>query len=348
MTKSHYLLKIAPRSLGAFLCTLIAFTSGCERRSETPDWTPALEATPRQSPEPEAEKPAAKRRGRPTTGETSVTEAIGSLRFVSYNLHNWLTDQRPVNGALRQTSKPELSKQAVVTLLSGARPDVLGLCEIGSSDDLTELQIRLKNAGLDLPNSHYIGGSDPTRHLALLSRFPIIATGTPEKADYRLEGRPFVIQRGILDASIDVSGQTYRFLGAHLKSKRESENIDQSQMRQNEAHLLRDHIDSILKADTTSRLVVYGDLNDTKASAALKTLQGTFGRSDYLTTLNLKDSQGQSWTHYWEMEDIYSRLDWILVSRSLKPRINSTASRIIDASSWEKASDHRPILMVVE
>lgn len=349
MAERHHFSKHAPGFLGAFLCALALLTGGCERRSHTPDWTPALEAKAVvDTPDPEPAKAAPKRRGGTPAVDATPAETTGSLRFVSYNVHNWIVDSRQVNGQRRETTKPEASKQAVVTVLAGVNPDIVGLCEIGTHDDLADLQARLKAAGLDLPHSHHTGGSDPSRHLALLSRFPITATASPEKSEYRLEGRTFTLQRGILDATVTADGKAYRFLGAHLKSKRESEDADQSQMRHNEAHLLRAHLESILKTDPATRLIVYGDLNDTKASPSLKTIQGSYNHPDYLTALSLKDRQGQSWTHYWESEDIYSRFDWILVSRMLKPEIDAKASRIIDATGWEKASDHRPVMMVVE
>ncbi|HEY8991311.1 MAG TPA: endonuclease/exonuclease/phosphatase family protein, partial [Luteolibacter sp.] len=179
------------------------------------------------------------------------------------------------------------------------------------------------------------------RHLGLLSRFPLAATANPGGLDYPLDGRGHGMQRGILDATIEVNGRPVRFLGVHLKSKRPVEEGDQAAMRLQEAHLLRRHIDSLLAADPAARLVVYGDFNDTKASATVKTVKG-----ESLVALPLADERGEAWTHAWEAEDLYSRYDWIFVSPALKPRVDPPACRVLDSPDRRQASDHRPLLAV--
>jgi endonuclease/exonuclease/phosphatase family metal-dependent hydrolase len=350
--------KLAPTKLGALLfATAALLISGCERKStaswDTPGEAPAAASnTPVSTPAPEKKPaPAATPVAAPAPqkGVSPEASASGSLRFIGYNVENWLTMDRYENGKnTKNANKPEDQKAAVVAILARLKPDVLGLCEIGQKEDILDLQTRLKAAGLDLPNLHYAGGVDPTRHLALLSRFPISKTGTIAKSDYTLEGQTLSIQRGVLDATVTANGSDYRFLGVHLKSKREVENGDQAAMRLNEAHLLRDHIDSILAADPATKLVAYGDFNDTRASPAIKLIQGTYNHPNYLTPLPLKDRNGEFWTHFWEREDVYSRFDWIMVSQPLKPEVNFEASRIIDEPEWGKASDHRAVMMLLK
>jgi endonuclease/exonuclease/phosphatase family metal-dependent hydrolase len=121
---------------------------------------------------------------------------------------------------------------------------------------------------------HYSGGSDPVRHLGLLSRFPITGTATVEESTFRIDGTEYRFNRGVLDATVEARGKSYRFLGVHLKSKREVEDGDQELMRQGEARLLRKHVDSIFEADADARLVVYGDFNDTRPSPSFRTVTG--------------------------------------------------------------------------
>jgi endonuclease/exonuclease/phosphatase family metal-dependent hydrolase len=351
--------KIAPLHRRAiFFVAACLLITGCQRKS-TAHWNrpaevPAAHAKPvpakilvaadldaaaDEAAEPTEKRPSA----RPTLS------AAGSLRFISYNVENWLTMDRYIDGKnLKGAGKPEEQKAAVIAILSRQRPDVLGLCEIGQRADILDLQARLKAAGLDLPNLHYLGGVDPTRHLALLSRFPIKSTATLAKSDYTLEGHTLSIQRGVMDATLEVNGHDYRFLGVHLKSKREVENADQAEMRLNEAHLLRDHIDSIFASAPATNLVVYGDFNDTRASPAIKLIQGPYNHPNYLTPLPLKDRQGEYWTHFWDREDVYSRFDWIMVSQALKSEVNFQASRILDEPEWNKASDHRAVMMLLK
>jgi endonuclease/exonuclease/phosphatase family metal-dependent hydrolase len=90
--------------------------------------------------------------------------------------------------------------------------------------------------------------------------------------------------------------------------------------------------------------VVFGDLNDTRSSPAIKELTGKYKSETYLTPIPAKDRQGHAWTYYWDLHDIYSRIDFIMVSKGLRDDVDFTASKIIDDSDWQNASDHRPVL----
>jgi endonuclease/exonuclease/phosphatase family metal-dependent hydrolase len=308
------------------------FAPGCDRPHQ-----PAAD--------PQAQAAAATPDAPPPANQHPAT--ANQLRFVAYNLENWLTMDRMVNGRLEKSNpKPEPEKQAAVRIIASARPDLVGVCEIGTRDDLADLQQRLARAGLDLPHLHHAGGTDQTRHLGLLSRLPIQATAQPADSDYVLDGRTFQIQRGVLDATIDAGGTPVRFVGVHFKSKREVEEADQELMRRNEAELVRQHVESILTADPAARLAVYGDFNDTKRSRPLRAVQGPYNSPQFLTALRLGDDRGQVWTHHWDYEDVYSRFDWVLVSRELLKQVDNKASGIIDSPEWYRASDHRPLLVV--
>jgi len=110
----------------------------------------------------------------------AVVVAGAGLRFLAYNVENWLVMEERYDFDTRlsekNASKPEKEKAAVVEIVKSAQPDVLGVCEIGTKEDLAEIQARLKAVGLDLPHSHFSGGIDRTRHLGLLSRHPISST----------------------------------------------------------------------------------------------------------------------------------------------------------------------------
>ncbi len=347
---------LAPGLLGAFLLASAALLPSCERK--TGDSAPPAAATgtetaaqpspapPPADPQPAPTPPAAAPDA-PDPGSTATPSKTG-LRFVSFNIENWLTMDRYINDEkVPGKPKPDSEKDAVVSIVVSARPDVLGVCEIGSPADLADLQDRLAAAGLPLPHLHYgNGGTDPTRHLALLSRFPIVARGTPAKSDYQLAGRTFGIQRGILDSTIDTGTRRFRILGVHFKSKRPSKEADQEQMRRHEAELLREHIESIFAADPHARLIVHGDFNDTKATRAVRAVQGAFNSPEFLTPLRLKDSRGHAWTQHWGYQDIYSRFDFIMLSRALLPEADRKASRVLDPTDWAEASDHRALLLV--
>jgi endonuclease/exonuclease/phosphatase family metal-dependent hydrolase len=328
--------------------------SSCERKG-TPDWdqpggsapTPAeASAAAPAAPQAPASQAAPVSPTAPSAPD-QVENSTAALRFMAYNVENWLTMDRFVDGKqLKGAPKPETEKQAVVAMIAKHRPDVLGLCEIGQKSDLEEIQAALKNVGLDLPHAHHSGGSDPTRYLGLLSRHPIASTAAIKESEYQLKGVTFGFNRGVLDATVDAGGKPFRFLGVHLKSKREVEEGDQEEMRINEARLLRRRESNRRAADPEARLVVYGDFNDTRPTRAFKTVTGSYNDPGYLTAIPFKDSRGHAWTHHWAPHDIYSRIDFVTVSRSLRPEVDFRASFVVDDPEWESASDHRPLMAI--
>jgi len=340
-----FLASLSSRTLGiagAFLASAFLFAgTACELRAATPAWEKqTAQATP------PAEVPTPEATAKPATESTASTSAE-AVRFISYNVENWLTMDRFVDGKpLKGAPKPDSEKQAVTEILARQKPDILGLCEIGLASDLADIQQRLKAAGLDLPHSYYTGGSDPVRHLGILSRFPITSTSNSAIIEYQLAGKTFQINRGILDATIEAHGKPYHFIGLHLKSKRDSEQGDQESIRLNEVRLVRNHIDKLLKTNPNDRIIVYGDCNDTRGTPAIKLLVGKYSSPNYLTAIPMKDSRQMAWTHYWAAQDIYSRIDFIMVSQQMKMDVDFPASRIIDDTDWNKASDHRPILAI--
>jgi endonuclease/exonuclease/phosphatase family metal-dependent hydrolase len=274
----------------------------------------------------------------------------GQVTFCSYNLKNYLRMERFVGGKRTEgVGKSEREIAAVVKFITDIRPDVLGVCEIGAADELRDLQARLKAAGLDLPELEAAHGGDPTRRLGLLSRFPIVARGSQTALRYQIGDQIFPVQRGFLDATVRVrKGFELRCVGVHLKSKREVPDADQKLMRRNEAHLLRQHTESILKQAPDTKLLLYGDFNEDKAEAAIVEIEGVPGMELSMHRINVKDSRGEAWTHYWEFQDMYSRFDYFFVSRPLEPYVDKRASHIYDVPSFYSGSDHRPIVMKID
>jgi len=346
----------APGLLGAILLAVAVLLPACERKNdrETPPPATVGEAATAKAPAPapSAPKPAAVAASPASSASAAAAPAAAGpspgLRFVSFNIENWLTTDRYIDDKkVSGKPKPDDEKQAVVSIIASAHPNVVGVCEIGSPADLADLQDRLAAAGVALPHVHYgNGGTDDTRHLALLSHFPIVARENPANTEYQLAGRTFGIQRGILDTTIDTGEHRVRILGVHFKSKRPSREADQEQMRRHEAELLREHIETIFAADPEARLIVHGDFNDTRRTPAVRAVQGAFNSPEFLTALRLEDSRGHVWTQFWRTQDIYSRFDFAMLSRTLLPDVDSKAGRVLDPENWLTASDHRALLVV--
>lgn len=272
--------------------------------------------------------------------------------FCSYNVKNWLTMDR-FDHEKKQTMpgepKPEDEKVRVVKILAAIKPDVLGVCEIGTADDLADLQKRLKAAGIDLPYTEMAHGGDETRRLALLSRYEIVSRASQKDLTYKLGELTLPFQRGILDATVRFRPDfDVRFLGVHLKSKREIPEADQAAMRRAEARLLRKHMDSIFAAEPKARLLAYGDFNEHRNEPAIDTIMGDRQSDSAMLDVQLRDVDGEVWTHFWDSADAYARLDYFFSSRLLRPHLDYRKSFIYSARDFDKASDHRPIVLTVK
>ncbi len=279
----------------------------------------------------------------------ALTAAPEPLTFVAYNLKNYLKMERRVGGdSVEDAPKPEEEIAALVEIIVKAKPDILGICEIGQREELADLQARLKAAGIDLPHGEWMQAGDPTRHVAALSKFPFVARDHQTDLRYKIDVVDLAFQRGIFDATVQVNpGYQLRLLGLHLKSKREVQEADQGLMRRNEAHLVRKHVDAILTSQPETNLLLFGDLNDTRNEPAIRAVQGRFGSNTYLRAVTCADANGEVWTHYWSFADIYARIDYALVSDALFPEIVTDSGEIVTGKDWFLASDHRPIKLKI-
>jgi endonuclease/exonuclease/phosphatase family metal-dependent hydrolase len=276
-------------------------------------------------------------------------EGTNGFRIASYNVENYITMPRRIDGKLRaKAGKPESERDAVVRMVGSIRPDVLGLQEMGESGQFSDLQRRLRKSGLDFPYSEYLQAADTSRHVALLSRIPIVEHHSQNDLPLRVNGVTLHSPRGILDVTVEpVSGERIRILCVHLKAKLEVAEYDQADLRLAESQYLRRYVRDILRTDPSARLVLMGDFNDTKNEKEIWQIMGKPEWPDSLTALPLADDRGEFWTEFWSYADVYSRIDYIMVSKKLETEVDSGQSGIARPSFWSEASDHCPIYLTL-
>jgi len=277
-------------------------------------------------------------------------EEPGEVRFATYNVDNYITMPRRIDGKLHeQAGKPESERDAVAKSIAEINPDVIALMEIGTQAQFEDLKRRLHKAGVDYSQTEYLAGPDPTRHLALLSRFPILEHHSQGYIPLRVGNVTLHSPRGILDVTIEPTpGYRVRVLCVHLKAKLEVADYDATVLREAEASFLRKHVREILSRDQNTRLVVMGDFNDTKNSRTLWEITGKPGWSDSLRALPLTDPHGESWTECWEGADVYSRIDYVIVSKKLEDEIDASRSAVARFPFWKEASDHCPLVLTLK
>ncbi|HEX4263505.1 MAG TPA: endonuclease/exonuclease/phosphatase family protein [Verrucomicrobiae bacterium] len=276
-----------------------------------------------------------------------------TFRIAAYNLENYL--DQPTES--RHSVKSAEAKAKIRESIRALKPDVISFEEMGSTNALLELRASLKAEGLDFPYWEHVSGFDTNIHVAVLSRFPITARHPHTNEHFLLDGRRFSVSRGFLEVNIQVNtNYSFTLLGAHLKSKRPVPEADQTELRLQEAKLLREKIDAILTANPNANLVVLGDFNDTQDSPSTKAIIGQ-GKSKLLDTrpaerngdnapnLNPRYSpMNVTWTYYYGVEDTYSRIDYILLSPGMAREWLKNGTYVLSIPNWGIGSDHRPIV----
>jgi endonuclease/exonuclease/phosphatase family metal-dependent hydrolase len=274
------------------------------------------------------------------------------FRVATYNLENYI-DQHA-------GTRPLKTAEAKAGIRNGLRllnADVVALQEVGSTNTLLELRASLKNEGLDYPHWELVMGWDTNIHVAILSKFPITARRPHTNDSFLLLGRRHRVSRGFAEVDLRVSEKySFTLMTAHLKSRRPVPEADEAELREQEAILLREHIDARLASGPNVNLVVLGDFNDSKDTKAIRALIGR-GKTalidtrpaerngDTLPNANHRgEPRNVSWTHYYGKEDSYSRLDYILISKGLAAEWDKENTYVLTMANWGQASDHRPVV----
>jgi endonuclease/exonuclease/phosphatase family metal-dependent hydrolase len=275
-----------------------------------------------------------------------------AFRVATYNVENYL-DEATQSRYVKSTEAKAKVRESILAL----KPDVLALEEIGSTNALLELQSSLRSAGLNLPSWEHVTGFDANIHVAILSKFPIIARRSHTNENFLLSGRRFRVGRGFGEVDLQVTPDyTLTVIAAHLKSKRAVPEADEAELRLEEAKILREKIDARLAANPNSRLVVLGDFNDGKDSSSTKAVIG-HGKHKLVDTRPAErngdnapspnpawESRNVTWTHYYGKEDVYSRIDFILLSPGLAHEWVSKETYVLAMPNWGVGSDHRPLV----
>jgi endonuclease/exonuclease/phosphatase family metal-dependent hydrolase len=280
------------------------------------------------------------------------TAETDTFRVATYNVENYLdapTQTRRV--------KPDLAKAKVRECILALHPDVLALQEIGTVSALAELRSSLKTGGLDFPYWEYVSGYDTNVHVAVLSRFPFFNVHPHTNDSFLLDGRRFRVSRGFGEVGVQVrSNYLFTLIVTHLKSKRPIPQADEADLRLEEAKVLRTKINAVLNANPSANLVVLGDLNDNKNAPSTKEVigRGKFKLLDTRPAERNGDDRGAgasaagprniAWTHYYNVEDTYSRLDYILLSPGMAREWMPKETYVLAEPNWGLGSDHRPVV----
>ncbi len=287
----------------------------------------------------------------------SISFANGTFRVATYNVENYL--DQPTES--RHFVKSAEAKAKIRESIKAINPDVLALEEMGTTNALLELRASLKADGLDFPFWEYVQGFDTNIHVAVLSRLPIVARRPHTNEFFLLDGKRFAVKRGFAEVDIQAAPNfIFTLIAGHLKSHLTTPEADEAEERLGEAKVLRGIIDARLGKNPNARLVVLGDFNDTKDSDSTKEILG-HGKIRLTDTRpaerNGDNAPGEppyfeprnvTWTYFYGVNDTYSRIDYILLSPTMKNLWRADESFIPKIPNWGVGSDHRPIVATFE
>jgi endonuclease/exonuclease/phosphatase family metal-dependent hydrolase len=277
----------------------------------------------------------------------------GTFRVAAYNIENYLDQPTET----RRFAKADAAKAKIRESIRALNPDVLALEEMGTTNALLELRAALKADGCDFPFWEHVSGFDTNIHVAVLSKFPIVARRPHTSESFLLDGRRFRVSRGFAEVDIQADKNfTFTLIAAHLKSRRPVPDADEAELRLQEAKILRGLVDEHFQANPDAKIIVLGDFNDVVSSASTKEVigRGKFKLTDTRPAERNGDTapnpnpryapRNVTWTHYYGLEDSYSRIDYILLSPALAREWQPADTFIATIPNWGIGSDHRPIV----
>ncbi|MEJ1971687.1 MAG: endonuclease/exonuclease/phosphatase family protein [Lacunisphaera sp.] len=268
-----------------------------------------------------------------------------ALTLATYNVENYTVADRMVEGVYRQAyPKPEKERAAVAKVIAGIAPDILAVQEMGAQDYLDDFQRELRSAGQNFRYTVVLDAVDPDRHVALLSKLPFKEVRKHAEVPTKYSGKRDLVKRGVLEAIFATAEGDVSVFVVHLKSKRTErpDDPESALQRAAEAEAVRNLVLARHPDPAKAKYILCGDWNDTSATRPIRAMQKR-GDTELGEILRATDSRGEAWTHFYRKEDSYSRLDYVLVSPTLKPFVSGGKAKIWDGAGAGEGSDHRAV-----
>ncbi len=200
--------------------------------------------------------------------------------------------------------------------------------------------------GLEYPYLFVCDAADTSRLTGVLSRVEPLSVNCHTDLEFKyFEDRRQVL-RGLLELEFpgdDAGGRPWRLFVVHLKSRHSEHPQDprSALYREREARAVRDWIRRQYPPVTQPRYLIVGDFNDHKSEPAVARFLKIGGRR-YAYLVPAKDSRGERWTFFYRKKDLYERVDFLLASKALWPRVVGKAGHVVDLLPESLiGSDHR-------
>jgi endonuclease/exonuclease/phosphatase family metal-dependent hydrolase len=278
--------------------------------------------------------------------------AVGAetLRIATFNLENYGRSNRVTSLGFRSDyPKPEAAKAALRTIIREMKADVVVLQEMGPQQYLDELRRDLRQEGTDYPHAVLLQAADEVRHVAVLARRPLAAVTQHTDLKFKYFEDTVAVKRGLLEVKLATPAGQITLWALHLKSRYTDrpDDLNSARRRAAEATAIRNRILERTGDPAEARFMIVGDFNDGKTSPALRYMQRR-GKTRIADMLPAADSRGETWTYVYRRDEVYNRVDHILVSERLQPAVVGGRAVIHDSPSVRVASDHRPVYATLD
>ncbi len=270
------------------------------------------------------------------------------LTIATYNIENYtLANRTTEDGVYRKEyPKPEVDKAALRAVIRQMNADVVALQEVGGAAYLRELQRDLKSEGLEYAHAVVLEAADKERMVAVLSRRELAGVTRHTDLTFKYFDGVETVRRGLLEVRVASEAGEVALFVVHLKSRfTEREDDPRAELRRaGEAVAVRDRVLAVFAEPATARFVIAGDFNCGRTDRPVRAMLER-GKTQIADWLPAADSRGHVWSYFYRKEDEYSRVDHVLVSPGLSGR---ATGRIHDSVEVGRASDHRPVVVVIK
>ncbi|MBL4575699.1 MAG: endonuclease/exonuclease/phosphatase family protein, partial [Opitutaceae bacterium] len=201
--------------------------------------------------------------------------------------------------------------------------------------------------GLVYPFAYVLESADKVRHLALLSKIPFKRVESGD-LQFKYMGKRESVKRGVLEVIFGEDGKTWSLFVVHLKSRYTDlkEDPESEIRRTGEARAVRNYILKRYENPQLDRFMIVGDFNDTRSSRTMKSFLKR-GKTEISEAVRCLNAYGQGWTYFYEKEDVYSRVDFLLVSPGMSSQIKAPGI-IFNEPEAQKGSDHRLVMVTLK
>ncbi len=258
------------------------------------------------------------------------------ITLATWNLENFFdTIDDPYNDDVLTEAEYGDKLTRVSSVLQEVNADIVGIEEIENAQVIADLS---KRSGY--PYYVLIPGNDRIRgiNVGVLSKVPVrnAVSHIQDRFTQKDGKRSSVFSRDCLEVHFKHKSN-FTLLVNHFKSKRGGAKTDAKRIAQS------NRVKEIARSLSSYPVAICGDLNDTPEAKTLRPLLSCNFLTDVLGHLPEVERRSFFNTRY------QSALDYILVNNKLKPAVVPGSAKVCaDIPEIEKASDHRPVKVVLD